>query len=263
MEIYASKSDQPIVDWQWHEPSLRNITSLVLRFAPRVRGQALDVGCGTGRVSFALAERGYTVRGIDSEARVIDLARRIAAGRACGGKGQGRVEFAVGDFRSAAVVQPNAYDLVVCSEVLEHIEDYHPVIEHMHAALKPGGRLIITVPCDPQKWSVLDQYGGHVRRFTAAQMRADLRQFSNIRTMVTGFPFYRLLVRSYLVKTRLLGQQHSNELLWEKPTTRLIAAAAYPFMRLDNLFAFTHLGDALIAVADKPSGAETAAVAAA
>ena len=78
MKIYRSESDDVIIAWQWREPSLRNITNLIMKNVPCSNGIALDVGCGTGRVSFALAERGFRVRGIDIEERAVKLAREIA-----------------------------------------------------------------------------------------------------------------------------------------------------------------------------------------
>ena len=247
MEIYRSKSDQPLVAWQWHEPSLRNITHYILKFASRSSGRALDVGCGTARVSFGLAEQGYKVYGIDIEKRVIDIARDIA--KEIGSLAQ----FDVADFSNGNLVQADFYDLIVCSEVLEHVQEYRPLVDNMYRALKPGGLLIVTVPFDPRKWSVLDEYGGHVRRFTIEQIQNDLAKFINLNIIVTGFPFYRLLVRIYLVKNRLLGKEHSNEILWTSFRMRLIATLLYPLIRFDNLFAFSRLGDALIATCVKPS----------
>jgi SAM-dependent methyltransferase len=245
MEIYSSKTDKAIVDWQWYEPSLRNITHLILKNVPKNKGLALDVGCGTGRVSFALASLGYKVVGIDANERAIEIAKNINENSGS------NISFQAANF-SSETIENGKYDLAVCSEVLEHIEDYKPLITGMFAALKPNGRLIVTVPFDPQKWSVLDEYGGHVRRYTLPQIREDLSQFENHRVIVTGFPFYRILTRTYLAKIKLLGEEHSNEALWESPTTRLIAKILYPFMRADNFFAFTKLGDALIISADKP-----------
>lgn len=245
MKIYSSKTDEPLVEWQWYEPSLRNITHLVVKAVPKEARRVLDVGCGTGRVSFALAQRGHDVTGIDAHERVVSIAKRIAEHQAR------HPRFQVVDFRDPTKVEPDQYDVVVCSEVLEHIDEYRRVIANIYAALKPGGHVIVTVPCDPRKWSVLDEYGGHVRRFTISQIRRDLDQFTNVRITVTGFPFYRLLVRVYLAKISLFGQEHSNEVLWQKRRTKWISALLYPLMRLDNDLAFTRLGDSLIAVADK------------
>lgn len=246
MEIYKSRGDAPIVDWQWFEPSLRNITHWILRLAPREGGKALDVGCGTGRVAFALAERGFDVVGVDAEPRALAIARRMAEGR------RAAPRFELGDLTKPWTQGAGTYDFVVCSEVLEHVRDDRPIVENLYTALKPGGRLVVTVPYDPRKWSVLDEYGGHVRRYTKEEMRADLSGFEDVRMIVTGFPFYRLLVRAYLLKTRLLRQVHSNEALWESPQTRVVARILYPFVRADNVFAFTGLGDALIVSARKP-----------
>jgi SAM-dependent methyltransferase len=198
-------------------------------------------------VSFALSERGYEVTGVDIDKRVIDIAKQIAAGRLRSPR------FEVADFSNPALLQPEFYDLVVCSEVLEHIEYYHTVIQNIYATLKPGGCVIITVPYDPSKWSVLDEYGGHVRRYTIPQISRDLSQYTNLKITVTGFQFYRMLVCLYLAKIRLFKQQHSNEALWERSSMRLLAGILYPFIRVDNLFAFTRLGDTLIAIANKPS----------
>ncbi len=245
MEIYKSKNDVPLIDWQWYEPSLRNITHLILKYIPKTGGRALDVGCGTGRVSFALAERGFEVMGIDKEERVINIAKKFTS------KGSLNPKFEIADFLDPSFVKPELFDLVVSSEVLEHIKDYNIIIENIYKTLKPGGRVIITVPYDERKWSVLDEYGGHIRRYTIPQIKRDLSRFTNIKIMITGFPFYRLLVNAYIAKIKLFKQKHSNEMLWEMNSTKLLAKFLYPFMRVDNFFSFTRLGDALIVIADK------------
>ncbi len=246
MEIYRSRHEQPLLDWQWLEPSLRNLTHLILKHVPAGGGRALDVGCGTGRVAFRLAARGYRVEGIDIEPRAVELAQRMAAARAVPA-----CAFRVGDYRNPAEVSPEAYDLVVCSEVLEHVDEYRAIIANMYRALKPAGRLIVTVPCDMRKFSILDRYAGHLRRFDSREILADLSAFRRTSVIVTGFPFYRLLVRAYLLAIRLRGGEHSNETLWSRRSTRILARLMYPLARGDNWFAFTGLGDALIAVADK------------
>jgi SAM-dependent methyltransferase len=246
MEIYKSRTDKALIDWQWYEPSLRNITHLILKNIPRTRGRVLDVGCGTGRVSFAIARQGYEVTGIDIEKRVIDIASKIQGLSSC------NPNFKVLDFCDPEMVLSEFYDIVVCSEVLEHIKNYHCIIDNIFKTLKKGGYVIITVPYDPDKWSVLDEYGGHVRRFTISEIKNDLSQFFRIKIYITGFPFYRMLVRAYLIKIKISKQTHSNETLWNSHFMKWIAKFLYFFMRIDNLFAFTRWGDALIVVAQKP-----------
>jgi SAM-dependent methyltransferase len=246
MEIYRSQADQPILDWQWFEPCLRNINALILKHLPPQGGIALDVGCGTGRVAFQLASCGFKVDAVDVEPRVIELAKRIAAAR-----NEKNCAFRVCDFRDQNELIPEHYDLVVCSEVLEHIMDYEHIHEMIYRSVKPGGRVIITVPYDPNQFSVLDTYNGHVRRFSYNQVINDLQPYSSTKIIITGFPFYRMLRWAYLIKLRLTGGHHSNEELWTRSSTQSIAKLIYPFCRLDNFFAFTRRGTNLIAIAEK------------
>jgi SAM-dependent methyltransferase len=245
MKIYTSRSDEVIIDWQWYEPSLRNITWIIVKNLPRSGGKVLDVGCGAGRVCFQLASLGFEVEGIDIEHRVIDVAKELCRKR------RANCRFRVGDFRDPKESMADSYDVVICSEVLEHLADYEPLLENIFKSLKRHGTFVLTVPYDPRKFSVLDEYGGHVRRFSYHQIVNILSCYKTKRIIITGFPFYRILVNAYLVKLRLRGGEHSNEDLWNKPSTRLLAKIAYPFCRIDNLFSFTRLGDALIAISEK------------
>src|SRR5262249_1904478 len=152
----------------------------------------------TGRVAFQLAVNGFKVDAVDVESRVIDLAKRIAAAR-----NERNCDFRVCDFRDQNELIPEHYDLVVCSEVLEHIVDYEHIHEMINRSVKPGGRVIITVPYDPKKFSVLDAYNGHVRRFSYSQVANVLRRYRSKKMIITGFPFYRMLCRAYVLKLRL------------------------------------------------------------
>ena len=245
MKIYKSKKDKPILDWQWKEPSLRNLTNLILKFTPQNKGHALDVGCGSGRVSFALGAQEFDVKGIDIEERVINLARSITT------QSEQNLQFEVADFRESGLVEQGYYDLVVCSEVLEHISDYHRLLENMYIALKPGWRIIITIPLYMEHWSVIDDYAGHVHRFTLDEIERDLKKFSNLKYVTTGFPFYRLFVLIHLLILRLFRQKHSIEKIWGYSGMRVIASLLYPLVRVDNFFAFTRMGDMLVVSGDK------------
>jgi SAM-dependent methyltransferase len=76
------------------------------------------------------------------------------------------------------------FDVVVTSEVLEHIQDDVTAISELHRVLKPGGTLGVTVPTWwPEKinWMLSDEYhapkspGGHVRIYSATELKAKLR----------------------------------------------------------------------------------------
>ncbi len=77
----------------------------------------------------------------------------------------------------------DSFDVVIISEVMEHIPDDKGVLAEMVRVLKPGGRIAITVPrYGPEKicWTLSDAYheveGGHIRIYKADQLLARIRE---------------------------------------------------------------------------------------
>lgn len=97
----------------------------------------LDLCCGPGRHSIALAQLGYRVTGVDRTAFLLREARQRAAGL--------KVEFVEQDMRS--FVRPGAFDLAVnlysSLGYSESMEDDGKVLSNLYASLRPGGVLVV------------------------------------------------------------------------------------------------------------------------
>ncbi|MFN8095274.1 MAG: class I SAM-dependent methyltransferase [Vicinamibacteria bacterium] len=97
----------------------------------------LDFGCGTGLVTLALQPYVGRVTGADtSEGMLGQLRRKIEA------RGLGNVE-AVRLDASSADLSEGAYDLVVSSMALHHVEDTAALFRQLHGLLRPGGRVAL------------------------------------------------------------------------------------------------------------------------
>ena len=92
--------------------------------------RVLDVGCGGGILSEALAERGASVLGIDLAESALQAAEAHRAGQA--------VEYWLESSRETAA-RGEVFDVVTCMEMLEHVADPAAVLRDIHALLKPGG----------------------------------------------------------------------------------------------------------------------------
>jgi 2-polyprenyl-3-methyl-5-hydroxy-6-metoxy-1,4-benzoquinol methylase len=107
----------------------------------------LEIGCGPGQLAAYLLEQGAeTYTGLDFSPNAIAMAQRNAP----------RGRFVVGDARSPKIHVETEHDVVICTEVLEHINDDLLVI----AQFRPGKRCISSVPNFP--------YESHVRHFKDA-----------------------------------------------------------------------------------------------
>ncbi len=67
-------------------------------------------------------------------------------------------------------------DVVFCSEVLEHVEQYKTALSEMHRVLKNGGHLILTVPVHDKYWDFDDEHAGHFQRFDPEMLSQELNE---------------------------------------------------------------------------------------
>ncbi len=104
----------------------------------------LDVGCGSGYFSRAMARRGALVTGVDISPRMIEHARRYEAAERLG------IEYRAGDAAAVATWFPaESFDMVTSCMALQDMPDVPAVLRGVHALLRPRGRLVasITHPC--------------------------------------------------------------------------------------------------------------------
>lgn len=151
-------------DRHWWHASRRDMVLRLVEDRPRGT-RILDVGCSGGAMMAALAGRGFTsVAGVDINA---DAVAR------CAGKGLGDVSVMdAQDLRFDA----GAFDLLLASDVLEHVPDPDRALQSWRRALKPGGRLIVFVPAHAFLWSDHDVINHHQKRYEKKDLLAILRR---------------------------------------------------------------------------------------
>jgi len=114
-------------------------------------GRVLDVGCAQGTLGLMLAERGRVVTLLDIRAVNIDYARARHE--------RGDVEFQVG-FLSETFPPSNDFNVVVCTEVLEHVPAPAQFLLLLGRKVRPGGFLCLTTPNADYLFARLPTYGG-------------------------------------------------------------------------------------------------------
>jgi SAM-dependent methyltransferase len=195
--VWAGMADDP-EPWAW-----RRRRALLLREV-RPGQRVLDLGCGAGRFVAALRDAGADPVGVELAEAALERARNNVPGA---------------DLRLVAPdgslpLDHGEVDLVWCSEVLEHVPDTVALLTEVRRVLRPGGRLLVTVPDHGRVKRTLlalahydahyDPLGQHVRFYTRRSLSRALRAtgFTDVRLRPFGGP---PLLRHALVARAVRG----------------------------------------------------------
>ena len=129
---------------QNHHRMVEN-TKKFLRQSDRV----LDFGCATGNVAFEIVNNVKEVHGIDISAKMIEAARRKAAGQSTG-----KLDFQQSTLFDAGLMK-ESFDVILVFNILHFMEDIPMTMQRIHELLKPGGLFISKTPCMGEETSVL------------------------------------------------------------------------------------------------------------
>lgn len=117
----------------------------VVKAIPVERAEVADLGCGSGLILCDVLDlkRHWSGHGLDISSAAVNYARRLAKHK----KIDARAEFSVGDIASLPFAD-SSLNLVIASEVIEHMPEPARVINEIARVLRPGGRLILTMPLE-------------------------------------------------------------------------------------------------------------------
>ena len=145
-------------------------------------GIMLDVGCGEGRHIFGIMQEHPEMKciGLDMDNGSLHKAEEgYEYFKSISNVG---AEFLKGSAYSLPFLD-NSLDLIVCSEVLEHLHQYNDAVKEIHRVLKPGGKFYASVPASwPEKicWALSKDYqnqpGGHLRIFNQSGLVSEIEE---------------------------------------------------------------------------------------
>ena len=224
------------------------ITWLAGRFASDAR-HVLEIGCGTGFVTGALkrALPRARIAGSELHSRALLTARR---------RHGNSVELFQMDARHSGL--RGALDLIGAFDVLEHIAEDEAALDEMFAMLKPGGRMIASVPQHPFMWSPADDLAQHQRRYQRGELarkatRAGFKPLYATSFVVLAFPAMataRLLARRLEKPTT--DELHDREFRISPAANALLRAAARAEHALRRLGVPMPFGGSQVIVAERP-----------
>ena len=180
----------------------------------RQRATVLDVGAGTGGVLAMLQQRG--------EAWGVEWSPEGAAFIGDRGLRVVRAGLPCLPFRDSA------FDLAVSLDVFEHVLDDQAAMAEVRRVLRPGGRLIATVPALRWLWSEHDEALHHHRRYHLPEFRQRLEAAG---FTVQRLSYYNTLLLPPIVATRLAGRLRGRRRGEQGPPTSDVAIPPAPINR--------------------------------
>jgi SAM-dependent methyltransferase len=210
-EVYARMAELDSEHW-WFAARRKILESVIRRTVrPPPKAHILEIGCGTGHNLHMLSKFGTL------EATELNESARELASRRLGRK----VEAAA--LPDLSLFARSSFDLIALLDVLEHIADDRQAFEAIFSLLKPGGKLLVTVPANPWMWSAHDVAHHHHRRYRKRQLRA-LAESAGF-TVDLLSPFNSLLfpaVAAARLAGKLTGRQAADDRLPPGPVNGLL-----------------------------------------
>lgn len=163
-------------------------------------GRFIEMGAGTGHMTRIFLERNFTGSSHDLGA---DSRQMMRKNLAYAGDRMAVVE-------DLSELPTAGFDYLFAFEVLEHIQRDLDVLREWMQYLKPGGRILVSVPAHKKKFGKSDEVVGHVRRYEKAELSALLCSagVDDIRIVNYGFPITELTRR---LSNRMIRNDHSHE----------------------------------------------------
>lgn len=133
---------------------LRLRSKKILNNLPVKKTKMLDAGCGSGIYSFSLANQIGLIEAVDIEKEKIDYVKDVNIFN--------NINFSIGDLCKLKF-ENESFDLIICSDVIEHIKDHEMAFSELARVLKKGGTLLVSAPFDSKKNRRVFRKYGHER----------------------------------------------------------------------------------------------------
>ena len=207
----------------WTNARVDFIRSLVLQLHLPIDARVLDIGAGCGLLASTLQEDGFKAV----------YAADIATGSAAKCCSRGVIKTVVADaafppFKSAS------FDLIIASDIIEHLRDDQTAVRGWRGLLRTGGHLLVFAPAFPFLWSPIDDLSHHFRRYRPGELR---RVCERAGFEVCRSSYWNVALFAPLAMVRVLQKdkaREGNRVLGDRKSPRLLNFVLRNWLLIEN-----------------------------
>lgn len=227
LEAYETEARLEETHW-WFVVRRKLFSALIAKLKLDKKDMVLDVGTSTGTNLRMLQSLKFeAIRGLDYSEHAISF---------CRSKGLPEVE--QGDI-CAMPFSDNSFELILATDIIEHVDDDKLALTEIVRVLKPGGYALVTVPMFMSLWGPQDDVSLHKRRYRRREIQSLIKNFDI--KVVDAFYFNSLLFIPIWF-TRLLLKKNKPDLKSENDVNSpFINKTLTKVFELDTVLARFHL----------------------
>lgn len=200
-------------------------------------GRLLDAGCGTGHLLYFIMKenkkRFESIEGVDFSVEACKNTSKLLG-----------IKTYPCDLKNISKLGKK-YDVIICSEVIEHIKEDEKILTNLRKLLNNNGKLILTVPYLKSNWGGFDEISGHLRRYDLNELENKLKKtgFIILDSFGWGNFFYSIYFSRFLKNS---NPHKKSDCKWYK---KLISILLTRIFLIDNLFINKEKGKTLFIIA--------------
>lgn len=220
---------------------ITNLARFIYSKLPVKKGALVDIGAGNGLILKFFKPKGFDVSGIELEKDQVHQMQQDYKLK--------DVAIAQGDI--TRMKGKETFDVVIASDVIEHIENDFNALTNLFSFVKKNGYLVITVPAHMHLYGKRDKNWGHYRRYDKQELMRKLQSLEGCK--VQSIRFWNVLgYFAYFFFEKILNQPIRESFRYKKtPISQAIRFVSDLILRAEELLGGPPIGLTLVVVVQK------------
>ncbi len=232
-------SQQKLISTSDYDLRVTNLARFIYKKIKKILGKnkekLIDIGAGNGLVLRFFRDKGYEVTGMELSRELCDLMKKNPVMKG--------IEIIRGDISKTS--GKGDFNVVLASDVIEHIKNDEAALKNLFSFVKPGGILVISVPAHMLFFGKRDKLWGHYRRYDRSQLIAKIEKLKG----KIEFTTYWNLVGyfAYFFYEKILNKPIREDFRYTKSFFSRITRLILDFLlKIEEAFGFSPIGLTLI-----------------